>query len=116
MDKMSHSIRALVCLGMIFAWMGWSANVARSQTCQELAQQYHTAPDQMDANALEVLRYCQSSESQEQPDTSQPAPAQQPQSSGNSPDGQSGWGQWPSSAPWSDEKGKSQSWGDHISE
>jgi hypothetical protein len=110
------SVRTLVCLGMTFAWIGWTASVAWSQSCQDLAQQYQTAPAQMDANALAALQSCQTSESQEQPDTSQPDPAQQPQSSGNSPYGQSGWGQWPSSAPWSDQKGKSQSWGDHISE
>lgn len=114
---MATHLRAALCLGMSFIWAAWTAGVAQAdplQYCRDLAMQFATAPDQLDASALAALRTCEMAESQEQSDTTSPAApsAQQPDSPGATPIDQPGWGQWSAPPSWSDDRGKSQPWGD----
>jgi hypothetical protein len=113
---MAMHLRAALCLGMISIWATWTAGVVQAdppQYCRDLAMQYATAPDQLDANTLAVLRSCEVAESQQQPDTTRPAPpsAQQPDSPGATPIDQPGWGQWSAPPAWSDDKIKTTPWG-----
>jgi hypothetical protein len=118
---MANILRIALCLGMTLTGAAWTAGFALAdvpQYCRDLAEQYATAPDQMDANALAALRACETAASQDQPDAQSPADAsaQQPDSPGATPIDQPGWGQWSSSAPWSDNRAKTTSWGDHVPE
>ncbi len=108
---------AMLLFGMSLAWGVGAAAVARAdppQNCRELAVQFGTAPAQMDANSLATLGSCVMAEIQERSSPpSQPAPSeQQPQSPGNSPIDQPGWGQWSTPPPWSDSSADPQPWKD----
>ena len=114
---MAKHLRAALCLGISLIWAAWTAGVVQAdspQYCRDLAMQYATAPDQLDASALAALRNCEMAASQEQQDTlSQPVPpAQQADSPGATPIDQPGWGQWSAPPSWSDDRGNSKSWGD----
>ena len=89
-----------------------SAQADLPQYCQDLMNQYATDPGQLDSNALAALRNCQAAAEQAPP---QSQPVENP-SPGVTPIDKPGWGQWSPAPPWSDEKAKSRSWGDHISE
>ena len=108
---------ATLMLGLSLAWGVGTAGVAGAdppQYCRDLAVQFGTAPAQLDPNALAALGTCVMSAIQERSGTSnQPVQAEQEQQSpGNTPVDSPGWGQWSSPAPWSDNKAKTQSWGD----
>ena len=115
---MTKQLRIAVCLGMSWVWVTGTARVAHAdppQYCRDLATQYATAPDQLDANALAALRACERAESQERADPPSPAAssAQPPASPGATPIDQPGWGQWSPPPAWSDDRIKSRSWDDH---
>ena len=115
---MSRRLRGKLWIwhGLSLAWMGWAAGFAGAeppQYCRDLAVQFGTAPAQLDANSLASLGSCVMAEIQERagnpshppPDTQQPDPSQ------GSPIDQPGWGKWSSPTPWSDDRGKTQPWG-----
>jgi hypothetical protein len=113
----AQHLRTTLCFGISLIWAAWTAGVAQAdppQYCRDLAMQYATAPDQLVANALAALRDCEMAASQEQQDTPSPAapPAEQSNSPGATPIDQPGWGQWSPPVPWSDDRGKTKSWGD----
>jgi hypothetical protein len=114
---MRKAVWVLLDLGMIVLGLAGTAGVAQAdlpQGCQDLMNQYATAPDQLDANALAALRYCQAAANQAPPQR-QPVEAASPGATRiHQP--QPGWGQWPTSSAWSDVGATSHSWGDHISE
>ncbi len=113
---MSKPMQATVCLGISVIWATWTAGVAEaqpSQYCRDLAQQYATAPDQLDAAALAALRDCEVATSQQQSEpvnTDDPS-AQQRVSPGNTPMDKPGWGEWSAPPAWSDDRAKTKSWG-----
>lgn len=109
---------ATLLLGLSLAWGVGTAGVAGadpSQYCRDLALRFGTAPAQMDADALATLGTCVMTAIQERSNPpSQPDPSAQPQgAAAESPVDSPGWGQWSSPAPWSDNKAKTQSWGDN---
>jgi hypothetical protein len=109
---------AALLLGLSLAWGVGTAGIAGADTpqyCRDLAVQFGTDPAQLDANALAALGTCVMSAIQERSSTpSQSAPSEQPQgAAAESPVDNPGWGQWSSPAPWSDDKAKTQSWGDN---
>jgi hypothetical protein len=106
-----------VCVSVAVLALGLAATVRSAQAdlpqyCQDLMNQYATDPGRLDASALAVLQDCQAAAGQAPP---QAQPTENP-SPGATPIDQPGWGKWSPSAPWSDEKAKSGSWGDHVSE
>ncbi len=108
--------RRLAVLIVILAFTLGGAEIANSETpqyCRDLAIQFGSDPAQMDGNALAALGGCVMNEMQQR---SGAAPPAQPLDSYQPPAQQTRWGQWPQSAPWSDEGAKSQAWGDHINE
>ena len=102
--------------GMSLAWGVGTAGVAAAdppQFCRDLAAQFGTAPDQVDANSLATLGACVMAAIKERSDTpSQSAPSEQQQSPGNSPIDKPGWGQWSAPPPWSDSSANPQPWKD----
>jgi len=119
--EMAKNLRIALFLGMTLTGAAWTSDFALAdvpQYCRDLAAQYATAPDQMDANALAALRACETAASQERPDAQSPADpsGQQPDSPGVTSLDQPGWGQWSPSASWSDDRAKTTSWGDHVPE
>jgi hypothetical protein len=112
---MRKDVRVLLDLGMIVLGIAGTAGVAQAdlpRDCQDIMNQYATAPDQLDANALAALRDCQAAANQA-PTQGQPVESLPP---GATPIDQPGWGQWPTSPAWSDAGARSHSWGDHLSE
>ena len=114
---MSGNLRFTLCLGMSLAWIAYTAAAVRadpSQDCRDLAMQFGTSPAQLEANSLARLGACVMAEIKERSSAPSQSPpdAQQPDPSRGSPIDQPGWGQWSSPAPWSDDRAKSQPWGD----
>jgi hypothetical protein len=104
-------------LAILLAWRAGTAGVAWADplpSCRDLALQFGTAPTQMDADALAALGMCVMNAIRERSGpSSESAPSAQPQGAAEeTPVDSPGWGQWPSSAPWSDSRAKIQSWGD----
>jgi hypothetical protein len=113
---MAMHLRAALLLGMSLVWVAWTVGVVQAdppQYCRDLAIQYSTAPNQLDANALAALRACELAESQQQPNTTPPATPspQPPDSQGVTPIDQPGWGQWSAPPAWKDDKIKTTPWG-----
>ena len=113
---MSKSVQVTLCFAIGLIWAIWTAGEAEAQPpqyCRDLAQQYATAPDQLDAAALAALRDCQAAASQQQSDTvnTDDPSAQQQVSPGNTPIDKPGWGQWSAPPSWSDDRAKTKSWG-----
>ena len=113
---MSRMLRITLSLGVSLVWIVWIdavANAEPPQFCRDLAVQFGTAPAQLDENSLARLGSCVMAEiqegannpSQSPPDTQQPEPSQ------DSSTDQQGWGKWSSPTPWSDDRAKTQSWG-----
>ncbi len=107
------------CLAGLAAMLAFvlGAETARSQPpqyCRDLAIQFGTEPVQMDGNALAALGGCVMSEIQQRSNGPQPAQPSDYSQPITSP--QQGWGQWPQSAPWTDQEGQPQGWGDHLNE
>ena len=95
-------------IALLLLWQGTEPAAASSEACRSLAALYARAPEQLDAQAKIALQNCLATEAQESGTTQPSAPSYQDTSvapapeSGNSPQEERAWGEWPEPPAWTE--------------